>query len=105
MPANPGKRKQSSVVPILRIPEVLDVQTTAQFLTVSTDTVYSLFQKGTLPGHKVGRKWLTTKTVVLRWLEQAMEASTLTRAIENGDSHALMAAVHAGKARTRSGRV
>jgi hypothetical protein len=35
---------------------VLDVHLTADFLTVSADTVYDLFQRGDLPGRKVGRK-------------------------------------------------
>jgi excisionase family DNA binding protein len=86
---------------------VLDVHMTAQFLTVSADTVYDLFQRGDLPGKKVGRKWLTTKTAVLRWLEQstkkngteAQEDAALARAIENGDREALVAAMHTGKAR------
>jgi excisionase family DNA binding protein len=85
---------------------VLDVHLTAQFLTVSADTVYDLFQRGDLPGRKVGRKWLTTKTSVPRWLEQSTKPSTdaekdaaLARAIENGDREALVAAVHTGKAR------
>ena len=48
-----------------RWPDVLDVHLTAQVLTVSADTVYALLQRGDLPGRKVGRKGLTTKTVVL----------------------------------------
>ena len=54
-----------------RWPDVLDVHLTAQLLTVSADTVYDLLQRGDLPGRKVGRKWLTTKTAVLKWLEQS----------------------------------
>ena len=49
-----------------RWPDVLDVHLTAQVLTVSADTVYALLQRGDLPGRKVGRKGLTTKTVVLQ---------------------------------------
>ena len=103
-----------------RWPDVLDVHLTAQLLTVSADTVYDLLQRGDLPGRKVGRKWLTTKTVVLKWLEQsatppptAMYEAALARAIAHGDTAALVDAVHTGKARlgtkvqhaARSGRV
>ena len=49
-----------------RWPDVLDVHLTAQLLTVSADTVYDLRQRGDLPGRKVGRKWLTTKTAALK---------------------------------------
>jgi hypothetical protein len=69
--------------------------------------VYDLFQRGDLPGRKVGRTWLTTQTAVLRWLEQstspprtmAAQDTILARAIANGDTAALVDAVHTGKAR------
>jgi excisionase family DNA binding protein len=111
MPATSRPRKRAPAIPAARLPEVLDVHMTAQFLTVSADTVYDLFQRGDLPGRKVGRKWLTTKTAVLRWLEQstkqgteAQEEAALARAIENGDRDALVAAMNTGKARIRRKR-
>jgi hypothetical protein len=70
-----------------------------------------LFHDGDLPDRKVGRKWLTTKTAVLRWLEQstpprtaAAQDAALAHAIANGDTDALVGAVHSGKARLRSKR-
>jgi excisionase family DNA binding protein len=57
---------------------VLDVQMTAELLTVSADTVYDLFKRGELPGRKVGRKWLTTRNAVLRWIESSSEDDTTT---------------------------
>lgn len=99
-------RMPTPVTPAARFPAVLDVHLTAQFLTVSADTVYDLFQRGELPGRKVGRKWLTTKTAVLRWLDRATQKSTaadtdaaLAQAIANGDREALVEAMHTGKAR------
>ena len=56
----------------------------AALLTVSVDTVYDLFAKGDLPGRKVGRKWITTRAAVLRWIESSLSSDTLSRAIENG---------------------
>jgi excisionase family DNA binding protein len=89
-----------------RWPDVLDVHLTAQLLTVSVDTVYDLLQRGDLPGRKVGRKWLTTKTAVLKWLEQSapprlttVQESALARAIAHGDTAALVDAVRTGHAR------
>ena len=89
-----------------RWPDVLDVHLTAQLLTVSADTVYELLQRGDLPGRKVGRKWLTTKTAVLKWLEQsatphptAAQEIALARAIAHGDTAALVDAVRTGQAR------
>jgi excisionase family DNA binding protein len=63
-------------MPTGRFPAVLDVPLTAHFLTVSADTVYDLFQRGDLPGWKVGRTWLITKAAVLRWLEASTTQST-----------------------------
>jgi excisionase family DNA binding protein len=57
--------------------EVLDVHMTAEFLTVSYDTVYDFFKQGELPGRKVGRKWLTTRSAVLRWIESSSEHDNL----------------------------
>jgi excisionase family DNA binding protein len=80
---------------------VLDVGETAKLLLVSTDTVYDLFKRGELPGRKVGRKWLTTRNAVLRWIESASEHDTLARAIEGGDRTALAKALTSGKAKVR----
>jgi excisionase family DNA binding protein len=111
MPATSRPRQRTTVLPTAPLPEVLDVHLTAQLLTVSADTVYDLFQRGDLPGRKVGRKWLTTKTAVLRWLDhstsegsKAKEEEALARAIANGDREALVAAMHTGKARIRRKR-
>src|SRR3982751_2408059 len=71
-PLAPPRRRPRPAAPAAgRWPDVLDVHLTAQLLTVSADTVYDLLQRGDLPGRKVGRKWLTTKTAVLKWLEQS----------------------------------
>jgi excisionase family DNA binding protein len=98
MPATKTLKKQTSREPVLRVSEVLDVETTAQFLTVSTDTVYDLFKSGELPGRKVGRKWITTRAAVLRWIQSSAEEHSLARAISRGDGQALQAALNSGKA-------
>jgi excisionase family DNA binding protein len=96
MPARKPRKQVTSSGP-QRSTEVLDVQMTAQLLTVSTDTVYDLFKSGELPGRKVGRKWLTTRAAVLRWIESSSEEHSLTRAIEKGDQKALTAALKSEK--------
>jgi excisionase family DNA binding protein len=98
------KRRQHasrSPTPPQKAREVLDVGMAAQLLTVSTDTVYDLLKRGELPGRKVGRKWLTTRNAVLRWIESASEHDTLARAIESGDRKALTKALTSGKATVR----
>jgi excisionase family DNA binding protein len=68
---------------------------------VSRDTVYELFQSGDIPGRKVGRKWITTKAAILRWIESSATGDTLSRAIERGDRDALADAINSGKARLK----
>jgi excisionase family DNA binding protein len=86
---------------IVKTSEILDVHMTAKLLTVSPDTIYDLFKKGELPGRKVGRKWLTTRTAVLRWIENSAEEDMLARAIEQGDAKALAAALKNGQIRVK----
>jgi excisionase family DNA binding protein len=57
---------------------VLDVQMTAELLTISADTVYDLFKRGELPGRQVGRTWRTTRHAVLRWIESSSEDDTMS---------------------------
>ena len=81
--------------------EVLDVKMAAKHLTVSADTVYDLFKSGELPGRKVGRKWLTTRNALLRWIVSSSENNTLARAIERGDRHVITTALKSGKAQIK----
>jgi excisionase family DNA binding protein len=84
-------------VTFTRTSEVLDVRMAAELLTVSPDTVYDLFKRGELPSRKVGRKWITTRNVVLRWIEISSESNTLAKAIERGDRHVITTALKSGK--------
>jgi excisionase family DNA binding protein len=87
--------------PLAKSSKILDVYMTAELLTVSTGTVYDLLRKGNLPARKVGRKWLTTRTAVLRWIEHSSEQDTQARAITNGDREILAAALKAGTVRVK----
>jgi len=100
MPNNSKQNRTSQTTPP-RSPHVLEVHGAAALLTVSADTVYDLFAKGELPGRKVGRKWLTTKSAVLRWIEASSNDDTVGRAIESGDIDALTKAMNKGKVRVR----
>ena len=101
-PATPTDKPDRKPLPA-KLPEILDVGMAAAFLTVSRDTVYRLFQSGQLPGRKVGRKWVTTKAAVIRWLEHSSTHDALARAVESGDREALHKAIKDGKVRVKSG--
>jgi hypothetical protein len=51
----------------------------------------------------VGRKGITTRSAVLRWIENTARDKTLARAIERGDGEALAKAMNNGKVKLRSG--
>ena len=95
----PTRKPQKLVLrsPAAKTSEILDVHMTAELLTVSPDTIYDLFKKGELPG----RKWLTTRTAVLRWIKNSAEEDTLARAIEQGDVKALAAALKDGQVQVK----
>jgi excisionase family DNA binding protein len=97
----PKKRASGSPTLTNKMREVLDGGMTAKLLMVSTDTVYDLLKCGELPGRKVGRKWLTTRNAVLRWIESSSERDSLARSIEGGDRKALAKALKSGKATVR----
>jgi excisionase family DNA binding protein len=96
LPAKNQKKRRTHLMPT-RTSKVLDVKVAAELLTVSADTVYDLFKRGELPGRKVGRKWLTTRNALLRWIESSSENNTLARAIERGDRHVITTALKSGK--------
>jgi hypothetical protein len=50
---------------------------------------------------KVGRKWLTTRNALLRWIESSSENNTLAKAIERGDRHVITTALKSGKAQIK----
>jgi excisionase family DNA binding protein len=87
----PKKPAHSRKKTATRKPDILDVRGIAALLTVSTDTVYDLLASGQLPGRKVGRKWLSTRNAVMKWVEQSMVAETSKRAARAGDDAALRA--------------
>jgi hypothetical protein len=64
--------------------------------------VYAFFKKGELPGRKVARRWLTTRDMVLGWLKGPSEQDTLARALTNGDTQALTAALKSGKMQVKN---
>ena len=82
-------------------PEVLDVHGMAALLTVSVDTVYDLLKSGQLPGRKVGRKWLTTRGAVMRWIEKSLQSETAQRAFDINDKAALAKALQSGAVRVK----
>ena len=73
-------------------------------LLVSRDTAYGLLKSGQLPGPKVGRKWLTTRAAVMRWIEESLAADTAQRAIDIHEKAALTNALQSGAVKVKAGK-
>jgi excisionase family DNA binding protein len=86
-----------------RPPDILDVHKAAALLTVSADTVYDLFKKGELTARKVGRKWITTRAALMRWIESSFAANAAERAVADDDNAVLVRALKSGKVRVKGG--
>lgn len=50
--------------------EILTLAEVAQLLKVTDKTVYSLAQKGELPGFKVGGQWRFKRVDIDTWIEE-----------------------------------
>lgn len=50
-------------------PEVMTISDLAAYLQVSQSSLYKLVQRGTVPGHKVGRHWRFHKESIDGWLQ------------------------------------
>jgi excisionase family DNA binding protein len=52
-------------------PEIMTIGEAAQYLRVSSSSLYKLAQTGRVPCQKVGRHWRFRREAIDRWLEQA----------------------------------
>jgi excisionase family DNA binding protein len=70
--------------------DILDVDDVCSLLRIERRTCYRLFASGTLPGKKIGKRWLTTRAAVYRWLDSSTDQrdanTALLDQIENGAS-------------------
>ncbi|MEE8104476.1 MAG: helix-turn-helix domain-containing protein [Planctomycetota bacterium] len=57
---------------------VTDLQL-AQILDLSATRVQALFRTGAIPGRKVGRRWVTSRAKLVRWLESSDEVRAFVK--------------------------
>ena len=73
--------------------EVMNIREAAQYLGISTDTLYKYVSEEKIPAFKLGNRWKFKKTILDAWMErQSMSAngdgkkkSRVTRALAAGD--------------------
>jgi len=51
------------------LPEIMTIGEVAQYLRISSSSLYKLAQDGRIPCQKVGRHWRFRKEAIDRWLE------------------------------------
>jgi excisionase family DNA binding protein len=83
------KVKRSSVQ--YHCPEILNVEAAAKLLNVSIRTMRHIFASKQIPNRKVGKRFLTSKSAVLKWLVDGdgNNDDLLIRSIESGDKKAI----------------
>jgi hypothetical protein len=60
--------------------ELLDIESVARYLGISTRTAYERVRRGELPALKVGRLWRVRASDLQAWLERARAAQTASPA-------------------------
>lgn len=55
--------------------EILTLEELSVYLKVSKSTLYKLLAEGKVPGHKVGKHWRFSKTVINSWIKGTPDQS------------------------------
>jgi excisionase family DNA binding protein len=59
--------------------DTLDVMGVAELLKASANTVYTMAERGELPGTKIGASWVFIRADMVEWLRQRIEADARER--------------------------
>jgi excisionase family DNA binding protein len=49
--------------------DVMSVRDLAHYLGLSLNTTYAYLADGTIPGHRIGRRWVISRARITAWLE------------------------------------
>ena len=67
-----GKRKQGD----LTMDKWLTLEQIAEYLQMSTSSIYKMAQKGKIPAYKVGRQWRFKKEEIDEWIRKQKSLRT-----------------------------
>ena len=67
-----GKRKQRD----LAMDKWLTLEQIAEYLQMSTSSIYKMAQKGKIPAYKVGRQWRFKKEEIDEWIRKQKSLRT-----------------------------
>ena len=57
----------------------LTVDDICKYLTISNETVYKWIEQRTMPGHRVGRRWMFKQSEVDEWVRSGQAADRLDK--------------------------
>jgi excisionase family DNA binding protein len=57
--------------------EVMDIREAAEYLGVSTDTLYKYAAEGFIPAFKLGNRWRFKKSLIDVWMEKMSEGGNV----------------------------
>lgn len=63
----------------MNTPEIMNIEELAEYLKVSTSSLYKLAQRGDVPGQKVGKHWRFRKETIDRWLDKQSQLNADTK--------------------------
>lgn len=59
--------------------EVLDIRQAAEFLGISTDSLYKYAAESTVPAFRLGNRWKFQRSRMLAWMEEQSSAIGATQ--------------------------
>jgi excisionase family DNA binding protein len=71
---------------IANFPEIMTIGEAAQYLRISSSSLYKLAQSGRVPCQKVGCHWRFCREAIDRWLEQSRPIAGNEEFEENGNA-------------------
>jgi len=63
----------------------IDLDGLAEYLKLPVSTLYRLAQRGTIPGHKVGRAWRFDRDEVDQWIKAGSNQQPVSQESSDGD--------------------
>jgi excisionase family DNA binding protein len=67
------------------IREVMDIRQAADYLGVSTDSLYRYASEGTLPGFRLGNRWRFKKSRLDKWMDEQSGLTSTARSSRTAD--------------------
>jgi hypothetical protein len=71
----------------------------AAMLHADSTAARDLIASGELAGRKVGRRWITSKAAVLRWIDAGGNTDALRKHAAAGDRDAVLGLLNSGRGR------